>query len=163
MMMSVTFPPGRPLSNFLLEGTIMKLTVYFDGTFWFALVEHVNRKGQYKVFRYPFGKEPKDSDIWNFIAKKLPSLIKKYDHIKTSSHADSIPQPKKMNPKRMQRVLNKSKKQSAVSTKAQAEMQKLHEALKKEKKSQSKEKRQALKQYKYQLKHEKRHQKRQGH
>ncbi len=98
MMMSVTFPPGRPLSNFLLEGTIMKLTVYFDGTFWFALVEHVNRKGQYKVFRYPFGKEPKDSDIWNFIAKKLPSLIKKYDHIKTSSHADSIPQPKKMNP-----------------------------------------------------------------
>ena len=156
-------PSRSSFIKFSFGGDYHEIDSLFDGTFWFALVEHVNRKGQYKVFRYPFGKEPKDSDIWNFIAKKLPSLIKKYDHIKTSSHADSIPQPKKMNPKRMQRVLNKSKKQSAVSTKAQAEMQKLHEALKKEKKSQSKEKRQALKQYKYQLKQEKRHQKRQGH
>ncbi|EHJ52505.1 YjdF family protein [Streptococcus macacae] len=141
----------------------MKLTVYFDGTFWFALVEHVNCKGQYKAFRYPFGKEPKDFDVWYFILKELPRLIKKYDSIETDSYAHELPQPKKMNPKRMQRALNKSKKQGAISTKAQVEMKKLHQALKKEKKTQNKEKRQALKRYQYQLKQEKRHQKKQGH
>ena len=72
MMMSVTFPPGRPLSNFLLEGTIMKLTVYFDGTFWFALVEHVNRKGQYKVFRYPFGKSLRILIFGTLLLKSCP-------------------------------------------------------------------------------------------
>ncbi|MEY8701237.1 YjdF family protein [Streptococcus ferus] len=141
----------------------MKLTVYFDGTFWFALVEHINRKGQYKAFRYPFGKKPKDSDVWDFILKHLPNLIEKYDQIETDSSIEDIPHPKKMNPKRMQRSLNKSKKQAPVSTKAQLEMQKLHDGIKQERKSLKKKEHLTFRAHTYHLKQEKRHQKKKGH
>ena len=55
----------------------MKMTVYFDGNFWLGLIEY-DDDGDYKVFRYFFGKEPKDDDVFNFINHKLNDLIKKY-------------------------------------------------------------------------------------
>ncbi|HGI4717120.1 TPA: YjdF family protein, partial [Streptococcus agalactiae] len=56
----------------------MKMTVYFDGNFWLGLIEY-DDDGDYKVFRYFFGKEPKDDDVFNFINHKLNDLIKKYE------------------------------------------------------------------------------------
>jgi len=52
----------------------MKMTVYFDGAFWSALIEFTDSKKRYKAFRYVFGKEPKDNDILNFIDVSLGKM-----------------------------------------------------------------------------------------
>ena len=52
----------------------MKLTIYFDGSFWCGLVE-AETDGHYQVIRYVFGAEPKDADVFAFIAKRLPRLL----------------------------------------------------------------------------------------
>lgn len=52
----------------------MKLTIYFDGSFWCGLVE-AEFDGHYQAIRYVFGPEPKDADIFAFIATRLPHLL----------------------------------------------------------------------------------------
>lgn len=142
----------------------MKMTVYFDGAFWAALIEYADVKGQYKAFRYVFGKEPKDEDILAFIYRDLGKWQSRYDHINTHVSADSSAlSPKKSNPKRMQREMNKAKRKPVTSTKAQMAMQEIHDSLKKERRLQSKEERDAAKAFKYQQKQEKRRQKKKGH
>lgn len=53
----------------------MKLTIYFDGSFWCGLVE-VEDNGHYQAIRHVFGPEPKDADVWEFVTKRLPHLLK---------------------------------------------------------------------------------------
>lgn len=45
----------------------MKLTVYFDGSFWCGLVE-AEDAGTIRVFKHVFGSEPKDEEVWDFVA-----------------------------------------------------------------------------------------------
>ena len=131
----------------------MKMTVYFDGAFWSALIEFTDSKKRYKAFRYVFGKEPKDDDILNFIDVSLGKWLRRYDKVEVSSEfsAPAISQ-KKRNPKRVQRDINKAKCNPVVSTKAQLA-----------KKSKQKVKRELEKERKYLLRQEKRHQKKRGH
>lgn len=128
----------------------MKMTVYFDGAFWSALIEFTDSKKRYKAFRYVFGKEPKDDDILNFIDVSLGKWLRRYDKVEVSSEfsAPAISQ-KKRNPKRVQRDINKAKCKPVVSTKAQKSKQKVKRELEKERK--------------YLLRQEKRHQKKRGH
>ena len=88
----------------------MKMTVYFDGAFWSALIEFTDSKKRYKAFRYVFGKEPKDDDILKFIDVSLGKCLRRYDKVEVSSEfsAPAISQ-KKRNPKRVQRDINKAK------------------------------------------------------
>lgn len=110
----------------------MKMTVYFDGAFWAALIEYVDIKGQYKAFRYVFGKEPKDEDILTFIYRDLGKWQSRCAHIDTHIEAGSSAlSPKKSNPKRIQREINRAKKKPITSTKAQMAMQEIHDSLKK--------------------------------
>lgn len=142
----------------------MKMTVYFDGAFWTALVEHTDAKGRYKAFRYVFGKEPKDEDILAFIYRDLGKWQSRYAHIDTHIEADSSAlSPKKNNPKRMQREINKAKRKPIASTKAQLAMQEIHDSLKKERKFQNKQEREAAKEFRYRQRQEKRRQKKKGH
>lgn len=142
----------------------MKMTVYFDGAFWSALIEFTDSKKRYKAFRYVFGKEPKDDDILNFIDVSLGKWLRKYDKVEVSSEfsAPAISQ-KKRNPKRVQRDINKAKCKPVVSTKAQLAMQEMREEVKKVQKSKQKVKRELEKERKYLLRQEKRHQKKRGH
>ncbi|TDE67559.1 DUF2992 family protein [Streptococcus sp. KCJ4932] len=142
----------------------MKMTVYFDGAFWSALIEFTDSKKHYKAFRYVFGKEPKDDDILNFIDVSLEKWLRRYDKVKVSSEfsAPAISQ-KKRNPKRVQRDINKAKCKPVVSTKAQLAMQEMHEQAKKMKQSDRKLRRELEKERKFTLKQEKRHQKKRGH
>ncbi|MGT2637249.1 YjdF family protein [Streptococcus ratti] len=142
----------------------MKMTVYFDGAFWAALVEYVDTKGQYKAFRYVFGKEPKDEDILTFIYRDLGKWQSRCAHIDTHIEAGSSAlSPKKSNPKRIQREINRAKKKPITSTKAQMAMQEIHDSLKKERRSQNKQEREAAKELRYRQKQEKRRQKKKGH
>ena len=61
----------------------MKMTVYFDGTFWSALVEYTDSKGNFKAFRYVFGQEPKDEEILDFLKSSLGNLLNLYDRFDT--------------------------------------------------------------------------------
>lgn len=63
----------------------MKMTVYFDGAFWSALIEFTDSKKRYKAFRYVFGQEPKDDDILNFIDVSLGKWLRRYDKVEVSS------------------------------------------------------------------------------
>ncbi|MEX2804690.1 YjdF family protein [Streptococcus sp. H31] len=139
----------------------MKLTVYFDGVFWSGLVEYSDKKG-YKAFRYVFGKEPKDEEVLDFIYFSLGRLLNRYDHLEGQNPISKAAKRKK-NPKRLQREISKAKNKPAVSTKAQAAMQKMQDNLKKEKKTFSKQQRLAEKERRYQLKQKKHQQKRKGH
>ncbi len=60
MKMSVTCPPRvvHCLKSFQEGGVIMKLTIYFDGSFWCGLVE-VEDNGHYQAIRHVFGPRTK--------------------------------------------------------------------------------------------------------
>ncbi len=81
----------------------MKLTIYFDGSFWCGLVE-AETDGHYQVIRYVFGAEPKDADVFTFIAKRLPRLLDEAGTVAAEKKSE-----KKINPKRMQRLINREK------------------------------------------------------
>lgn len=142
----------------------MKLTVYFENAFWYGLVEYTDCADHYKVLKYIFGSEPKDSDIFTFIYKKLPYLIERNDKIAAeSARTEAAPSDKRINPKRMQRELNKVKNKPAVSTKAQMELARVHDLIKKEKKLNKKKQKQDMKERQFQLKKKKRLEKKKGH
>lgn len=162
---SVTFPPVVPYQNiyhFWRAG--MKMTVFFDGGFWFGLVEYQDKQLGYQAFRYPFGKEPKDSEILDFVYRHLTELMQKQERLGlVSDEPDTSLVHKSINPKRMQREISKQLKQPALSSKAQHAMQASHELLKLEKKASKRQKRQEYKERQFQLKQEKRRQKKKGH
>lgn len=79
----------------------MKLTIYFDGSFWCGLVE-AESDGHYQVIRYVFGAEPKDADVLEFIANCLPRLLEQSGTVAAERKSE-----KKMNPKRIQRLINR--------------------------------------------------------
>lgn len=142
----------------------MKMTVYFDGAFWSALVEFTDSKKRYKAFRYVFGKEPKDDTIRHFVDFSLGKWLRRYDKFETNLSVEALAiSQKKKNPKRLQREINKAKRKPAVSTKAQLVMQEMHEQAKKMKQSDRKLRRELEKERKFTLKQEKRHQKKRGH
>ncbi len=143
----------------------MKLTIYFDNDFWYGLIEYTDTKENYRVIRHLFGKEPKDPEIFLFVNKVLPRLILKNNKLaKDQNNFSSYKaKEKKTNPKRMQREINRAKRKPIVSTKAQLELQKTHELLKKEKRKQSKRNKDLAKEYKFKLKQEKKLKKHKGH
>nr|WP_277423805.1 DUF2992 family protein [Streptococcus hyointestinalis] len=99
-----------------------------------------------------------------FIGKDLTIWMKKQEEISPATSILKIQSsPKKKNPKRMQRELNRAKKQPIVLTKAQLALQKTHDLVKQKRKTAKKKKQRALTTYKYQLKQEKRHQKKKGY
>ncbi len=142
----------------------MKMTVYFDGVFWSALVEFIDRKGHYKAFRHVFGPEPKDNEVVEFIHFSLEKKLNKYENVDIlDNSAVTDFSKKRTNPKRIQRELNKAKKQPILSTKAQISMQEIHESFKRESRELNKEFQESKRRLKYQQKREKRHQKKRGH
>lgn len=113
----------------------MKLTIYFDGSFWCGLVE-VEDNGHYQAIRHVFGPEPKDADVWEFVTKRLPHLLKQTGVVATQKKTAE----KKLSPKRMQRLINREKRQPVVSTKAQIAMNEIREQAKAANKSQKRRK-----------------------
>lgn len=166
--MAVGSPPHENVSNLpslgcpLLEnkirgGVIMKLTIYFDGSFWCGLVE-AETDGHYQVVRHVFGAEPKDADVMEFIAKRLPYLLEHSGSVATEQKSE-----KKMNPKRMQRLINREKRQPVVSTKAQLAISELRDQAKTASKSQRREKKAEYAEARFQQKQAKKREKHKGH
>lgn len=137
----------------------MKLTVYFDGTFWCGLVEARDQK-EALVYKHTFGPEPKDQDIMIFIQQQLPNILANTRTVKIED-ADML--EKQINPKRRQRMLNRAKRQPVVSTKSQLALQEIHQLNKKAKQKQHKQDKEAVAKAKFQHKQLKKQQKKKGH
>ncbi|REC30987.1 hypothetical protein CF160_00370 [Enterococcus pseudoavium] len=135
----------------------MKLTVYFDGSFWCGLVE-TEDDGHYQVIRYVFGAEPKDADLFLFITQHLPRLLGQ------AGTVSAKPQTKKCgNPKRMQRLINRQKRQPAVSTKAQLAISELRDQSKTANQTHRRQRKAAYAKARFQQKQAKKREKHKGH
>lgn len=135
----------------------MKLTIYFDGSFLCGLVE-AESDGHYQVIRYVFGAEPKDADVLEFIANCLPRLLEQSGTVAAERKSE-----KKMNPKRIQRLINREKRQPVVSTKAQLAISELREQAKMANKAQKRQKKADYAEARFQQKQAKKREKHKGH
>ncbi|MGM0215853.1 YjdF family protein [Enterococcus sp. AZ109] len=136
----------------------MKLTIYFDGSFWCGLIE-LDETGNYQANRYVFGPEPKDSEVFDFVCYQLPLLLQKHN-VPLAKQPKTV---KKVNPKRMQRLINREKRKPAVSTKAQQAMSEAREVSKTERQSRNKAEKVQLAKEQFELKQAKKRQKKRGH
>jgi len=135
----------------------MKLTIYFDGSFWCGLVE-AETDGHYQAIRYVFGPEPKDADVFEFIAKRLPHLLEQSGTVSAKQKSE-----KKMSPKRMQRLINREKQQPVVSTKAQLAISELRDQAKTANKVQKRQRKAEYAEARFQQKQAKKREKHKGH
>lgn len=134
----------------------IKFTVLFDGMFWVGIFEKTS-KGNYEVYKTIFGSEPKDSEVFNFISVEYKTL-KFSNSISANKSKD-----KKINPKRLQRIIKKETQSNGVGTKAQLAMKLQHEINKVEAKKKSKKKKEDEKCRQFKLSQQKRKRKHKGH
>lgn len=132
----------------------IKLTVLFDGAFWIGVFERVI-DNKLEVAKVTFGAEPKDIEIFNFI-------LYKYQYLKFSSGIlINQKTQKKINPKRMQRLVKKEVDKS-LGTKSQQALKLQQEQNKIDRKSKSKQKKEEILKLKFEIKQRKRQQKHRG-
>ncbi|MBU8786946.1 MULTISPECIES: YjdF family protein [Bacillus] len=136
----------------------MKLTIYYDGQFWVGIVEIV-QEGKLKAFRHLFGKEPKDSEVLHFVYHQLAELISQAEKEGISVKAEAN---KKINPKRLQRLVSKEMKNAGRSMKAQQAIKQELDAKKAMKKRLKKQQRDIEKEQKYLLRKQKAKEKHRG-
>ncbi|MEK4030922.1 YjdF family protein [Pseudobacillus sp. FSL P4-0506] len=126
----------------------MKLTISYNGQFYVGIIEVVSQN-TLKAYRYIFGAEPKEQEIMDFVNKDLLRFIERHDQKGITIQQDA---PRKVNPKRLQRMVAKEMKQSGISTKAQEAIKEEYAQRKKEKSGKIKQIKDELKQFKRDLK-----------
>lgn len=102
--------------------TSIKLTVLFNEPFWIGVFEVYENDG-YKVCKVTFGSEPKDEEIHQFI-------LKEFKNLKFSSIIANLNEKlgiRRENPKRMQRKINKERKNEMEERKFQLKQTKKKE------------------------------------
>ncbi len=139
-----------------MEKTVSKLTVFFEEPFWVSIYER-ECAGQYEVCKITFGAEPKDYEVYGFMLKNFGKL-----RFSPSLEASAIAE-KRINPKRMQREINKQFHDTGIGTKAQQALKLQQEQGKLDRKLRSRAQREAEKEQQFQLRQEKRKEKHRGH
>lgn len=140
---------GMSIISILFEGgPILKLTIYYDGQFYVGIVETVE-ENTLRAYRYIFGQEPKDQDVLEFVNRNLLSLINRSEQSGISI-SENI--QKRINPKKLQRMVSKEINKVGISTKAHQAIQEGYNLRKKEKLIKTKQHRDEQKQYKREMK-----------
>ncbi|MDE6110518.1 MAG: YjdF family protein [Eubacterium sp.] len=135
---------------------ISSITVMFDEPFWVAIYER-QFGSKYEACKITFGAEPKDYEVYAF-------LLKNYNHLKFSPAIKArVLTDKYVNPKRMQRLINKQLNSIGAGTKAQQAFKLMQEQSKQIRKASSRQKRDEEKERKFELKSAKRKEKHKGH
>lgn len=135
---------------------VSSITVLFDAPFWIAIYER-QFGNKYEACKITFGAEPKDYEVYAYLLKNYESL-KFSPAIKTKVLAD-----KSVNPKRMQRLVNKQLTGVGIGTKAQQAFKLMQEQSKQTRKASSRQKREEEKERRFELKSAKRKEKHKGH
>lgn len=133
-----------------------KLTVLFEDPFWIGLYERED-SGKYEVSKITFGAEPKDYQVYDFLLKNWKTL-----RFSPSTEADVLIE-RRINPKRMQRLVKQQTEHSGIGTKAQQALKLQQEQGKTARKVRSREQREAEKERQFTLRQEKHKEKHRGH
>lgn len=97
-----------------------KLTVFFDDPFWVGVYE-CSSNSLLEVARVVFGEEPKNYYVYYY-------FLENWCKLRFSPPVDdSMKAECKINPKRMQRAINKQLSQTGIGTKAQQALKLQHE------------------------------------
>lgn len=132
-----------------------KITVYFDDPFWVGIYER--RDGNLlEVSKTVFGEEPKDYEVFYYLLENWRSL-RFSPPIETETREEH-----KINPKRMQRAINKQLSQTGVGTKAQQALKLQHEQKVAQRKADKKLRTEEEKQLKFEMKQQKKKEKHKG-
>lgn len=140
-----------------MAASMSKLTVFFEEPFWVGLYER-QEGGKYEVSRIVFGAEPKDREVLNF-------LLTNWNRLRFCPSVEAAePEERHVNPKRMQRIIQKQTRQEGrVGTKAQQALNLQREQGKRERRTRSREQREAEKERQFALREEKHREKHRGH
>ena len=131
------------------------LTVMFEAPFWIGVYERFD-EGYYEVCKITFGSEPKDYEVYDYMMNNWNNLcftkpIKSDD---TKTHH--------INPKRLQREINKRIRFSSIGTKAQQALKLQHKLVKDERKVRKKETKKLEQETRYNLRKQKKKEKHKG-
>lgn len=132
------------------------LTVYFEPPFWVGLYQR-ECDGQCQVCKITFGAEPKDYEVYQF-------LLDNWHRLRFSPTVPAEQsEPRRMNPKRMQRAIKKQLQTPGMGTKAQQALKLQQEAGKQARKVRSRAEKEAKQTQKFAQRQEKRKAKHRGH
>ena len=139
-----------------MDNIVSRFTVFFETPFWVGIFECESTEG-YEVCKITFGSEPKDYEVYDF-------LIKNWNRIKVSRQPlAEKSEPKRLNPKRMQKEIKKQLEQRGAGTKAQQALKQSYEKSKAENKALSRERAAEEKERRFALRQEKKKEKHRGH
>jgi hypothetical protein len=134
----------------------IKLTVFFEEPFWVGVFERVH-DGMLETSKVTFGSEPKDIEVYSCVLENYFKLDFSRP-VRFEAGTD-----KRINPKRLQRMIKRETIDSGIGTKAQQAMKLEIEARKIEHKQLSREKREELEQLNFEKRQEKKKEKKKGH
>ncbi|WDV46655.1 YjdF family protein [Clostridiaceae bacterium M8S5] len=135
---------------------MIKLTVYFENPFWIGVFQSIEH-GNIRTCKVVFGAEPKDYEVYDFVLKNYYKL----QFSKTIINAEV--KTKKLNPKRIQREINKLRKQKGIATKAQQSIKLEQERRRIERKKKSSKEKEYRKKILFEKKKQKKKEKKKGH
>ncbi|MFA6860160.1 MAG: YjdF family protein [Clostridia bacterium] len=138
-----------------MEEETISLTIFFDGQFWGALFEIFSKK-QMVVCKYVFGAEPSDAEVFEFIKSNWKNLS-------FCLAVKNFQKNKKINPKRMKKIINLALNQKGISKKSFQVIKLQQEQKKIELKQIRKENLVNEEQKKFELRQQKKKQKKCGH
>lgn len=132
-----------------------RLTVFFEDPYWVAVYDRIAGRNL-QVCKITFGTEPKDNEIYNY-------FLYSWQDLKFSPLIDAeTKQSKKINPKRMQREINKQLHKKGVSTKSQQALKLQREEGKIARKTKSRFQKEEERQRKFEKRQQKRKEKHRG-
>ena len=135
---------------------VSRLTVLFQNPFWVGIYER-ECYGQYEICKVTFGAEPKDYEVYDFMLRNYSGMRFSLS-MKAAEAAE-----RRLNPKRLQRLIQKQVQEgSGVGTKAQEALKLQQEQQKLERKCFSRGEREAENNRRYLLRREKQKEKHRG-
>lgn len=139
-----------------MDTVVSRLTVLFEDPFWLGIYER-EAGGKYEAGRIIFGAEPKDYEVYAF-------LLKNYSGFRFSPSMEGEKQAeKRVNPKRLKRMINKQLQNSGFSSKAKQALKLQQEENKTVRKSHSRLQREEEENRQFLLHQQKRKNKHRGH
>lgn len=132
-----------------------QLTVFFDDPFWVGVYEREDKE-HLEVARIVFGAEPKDYEVYAY-------TLKNHAKLRFSPPLGGKKRPEnKINPKRMQRLINSQLSQEGIGTKAQQALKLQQEEGKIKRRQINRQEREAEQQRRFALRQEKKKAKHKG-
>lgn len=134
----------------------IKLTVFFDDPFWVGVFERIEN-GLLEASKVVFGAEPKDYEVYAFVLENYYKL----DFGRPFSVG--VEEERRINPKRLQRIVRRETTQKGIGTKAQQAMKLEQEACKQERRHITKQEREEREKALFEIRQEKKKEKKKGH